>query len=186
MYTQVDPLRSYGGRTDPYIYASDFPLTFSDPLGLFDENEHTYGEIRSWCITPAPGYPAPAGLPDAKASIGAVCSPNSCAAANGANATAPADQAAWRNIVNATGGSDRSGGGRFMCVGTQGCWFVHRCYACRAGQRVLVNRATPLVPSGTTSVAGHGTLYFYQDSLDGWCNSQDRQSGCQSCTTCTH
>jgi len=142
-------------------------------------NECTYGEIRSWAIVSQSNLTAPGGLPSAKASIGSVCSPRNCSCRSGAGATAPGDQAAWRNIVAASGGADLSGGGNFMCVGHQNCWFVHSCYHCENGRRALTRRATNLATSGSTSVTGKGTLYFYNDPLQGWCNAADRRSGCQ-------
>jgi hypothetical protein len=70
-----------------------------------------------------------------------------------------------------------------MCVGTQGCGFVHQCTRCHGTAHETVERTaaggTNLAPTGTTSVAGHGTLYFYSDPLQGWCNTADRQSGCR-------
>jgi hypothetical protein len=143
-------------------------------------NECTYGEIRSWAITSMSDHSAPAGLADAKASIGAACARNPCNCVDGSNATAPGDQAAWSNIVAASGGTDHSGGGNFMCVGHQNCWFVHRCYHCENGHRALTDRDSNLATSGSTAVTGHGTLYFYNDALQGWCNSTDRRSGCRT------
>jgi hypothetical protein len=144
---------------------------------LLDANTWTYGEIRSWSIGPPPGYAPPPGLGDAKASIGAACSLNGvCADKDGSSATAPADRAAWRNIVDASG-TDRSGGGNFMCVGTQECWFVTQCYECVKGKTTKVKRSVPLQLSGTVGVGGN-TLYFYKDPLRGWCNEKDYKSGC--------
>jgi hypothetical protein len=143
-------------------------------------DECTYGEISSWAIISSRDFSPPAGLADAKASIGAVCVRNPCLCIDGSRATAPADRAAWQNIVNATGGTDQTGGGNFMCVGTENCWFVRSCYRCINGRRTLVNRTNNLTTSGTTAVTGKGTLYFYNDPLRGWCNREDYRSGCRS------
>lgn len=149
-------------------------------LRIQASNNCTYGEIRSWAVTGPPAYAAPAGLADAKASIGAVCARgNPCSCVDGSTATAPADQAAWRNIVAANGGADQTGGGNFMCVGSQNCWFVHSCYSCAGGRRTQGARAANLATSGTCSV-GANTLYFYDDPLRGWCNNADYRSGCRA------
>lgn len=138
----------------------------------------TYGEIRQWAIRSLTDFSAPAGLADAKASIAAVCARgNRCASVDGARAVAPGDRAAWDNIVNANGGTDRSGGGNFMCVGTENCWFVHSCYRCSGGARRLMRRDRPLQSTGRVIVNGH-TLYFYNDPLLGWCSRDDYRSGC--------
>jgi uncharacterized protein DUF4157 len=145
-------------------------------------DEYTFGEIGSWGVVSLTDFSAPAGLADAKASIGAVCRPNTCRHVSGAAATAPGDQHSWQNIVAANGGSDQSGGGTLMCVGTQQCGFVHQCTRCNGTNRETVERTAAgganLSATGTVNVAGHGTLYFYSDPLQGWCNSADRQSGC--------
>jgi hypothetical protein len=140
-------------------------------------NQCTYGEIRSWAITSQTDFAPPAGLADAKASIGVVCRRNPCHCVDGSTAAAPADQAAWRNIVNANGGADRTGGGNFMCVGHQNCWFVHSCYSCVNGRRTRVARPNNLATSGTCAVGGN-TLYFYNDALRGWCTRADYRTGC--------
>jgi hypothetical protein len=126
-----------------------------------------------------PGYPAPAGLGDAKASIGAACTLNGggCHAVNGSLFNDPISKAAWNNIVNATG-TDKSGGGNYMCVDTQSCGIVHQCTKCMNGKPTLGNRPQPLKPSGTVTVQGH-TLYFYSDPLLGWCNAKDKNSACK-------
>jgi RHS repeat-associated protein len=174
-FLSEDPIR-FGGGVDFYRYAFNNSVNFEDPFGL-DANTWTYGEIRSYAIGPPPGYAPPQGLGDAKASIGAVCSLNGiCADVDGSRATAVADQAAWRNVT-AAAGTDRSGGGNFMCVGTQNCWFVTKCYQCVNGAPTKVNRTAPLQPSGTVGVGGH-TLYFYSDPLRGWCNENDYRLGC--------
>jgi hypothetical protein len=142
--------------------------------------ECAYGEIRSWAVQ-GPNNNAPNGLADAVASIGAVCSDANCSCSRPGNQPAPADQAAWNNIRNATGGNDQSNGGNFMCVGTENCWFVDRCYECEEdGGRHLVNRADALQSVGTVNVDGGGTLYFYDDDLQGWCNREDYNAGCSA------
>jgi hypothetical protein len=90
---------------------------------------------------------------------------------DGSSATDAISQAAWNNIANAAG-TDQSGGANFMCVGSQGCWFVHRCYKCVDSKRVLTDRAKPLPASGTVT-AGQHTIYFYKDPLQGWCSAAD-------------
>jgi Domain of unknown function (DUF4157) len=143
-----------------------------------DADTCTYGEIRSWAVAGADDH-APAGLADAKESISAACSHgNACNCVDGSAATAPKDQHAWRNITNANGGADQSGGGNFMCVGSENCWFVHTCTACdgHGGSRRQA-RASNLATSGTTTVNGH-TLYFYDDPMRGWCNHNDFVHGC--------
>jgi RHS repeat-associated protein len=175
-YIESDPSGLQGG-TNTYEYALENPLLRFDFYGL-DANTATYGEISSWAITNQHDFTPPPGLPDAKSSIGAVCNGSNCNNVDGSNATAPGDQAAWSNIVNANGGSDQSGGGNFMCVGSQDCWFVHMYYTCKNNQKVLVPRTTPLQPSGQVNVGNH-TIYFYSDRLKGWDNSQDSNTACK-------
>jgi RHS repeat-associated protein len=173
-----DPIGLAGGL-NLRAYSSNDPLNRMDPLGLQgigNANTWTYGEIRQYAITSARNYRPPSGLGDAKASIGQVCMKNSCQATDGSAATAPADQAAWTNITQASG-VDRSGGGNFMCVGTQRCWFVTRCYACVGNRKTLVPRTSALTPSGRVTLGGN-TIYFYNDPLMGWCNAADKNSGC--------
>jgi Domain of unknown function (DUF4157) len=164
-------------------------LHLSQDILQASPNTCTYGEIRSWAITSQSDFSAPGGLANAKASIGAVCSRNPCSCVDGSTATAPGDRAAWRNIVAARGGSDRSGGGNYMCVGSNRCRFVHSCYSCvtenGTQRRSLTRRASPLSTSGTTTVTGKGTLYFYNDPLSGWCNREDYRSGCQGTSGAT-
>ncbi|HEV2247640.1 MAG TPA: RHS repeat-associated core domain-containing protein [Terriglobia bacterium] len=175
-FLSEDPIKFVAG-INFYSYAFNNAPNRQDAYGL-DANNWTYGEIRSWAVGPAPGFAPPQGLGDAKASIAAACALNGggCADVNGATATDAADQAAWRNITQANG-TDRSGGGNFMCVGTQGCWFVHKCYECSKGKKILVDRPAALKPSGTVNVGAH-TLYFYNDSLQGWCNEKDKNCRC--------
>jgi RHS repeat-associated protein len=167
--------------TNFYRYVFNDPNILMDPLGLQagNANTWTYGEIGSWAWLPSPGYPAPAGLGDAKASIDAACTLNGggCNAKDGSGATDPISRAAWNNILNANG-KDLSGGGNFMCVGGEGCWFVHGCYECLNGKKTFVERPKRLQPSGTVKVGAH-TLFFYEDSLQGWCNEADRKSQCK-------
>jgi hypothetical protein len=163
------------GRPSPVA----FRVHACNPLIQRSANTCTYGEIRQWAVKSMSDHDPPAGLGDAKASIGAACTSRNCSCYSGAGATAPADQAAWRNIVAASG-TDRSGGGRFMCVGSQNCWFVDQCYHCVDGNRRLTNRQAALVPVGRTTVTGKGTLYFYNVPHQGWCNREDWRSGCRS------
>lgn len=141
-------------------------------------NTCTYGEIREWAITSLSNFAAPAGLGEAKASIGSVCTSANCNCVDGSTATAAGDQHAWTNIVAASG-ADASGGGTLMCVGTQQCGFVHQCTQCVGTTPTTVERGTNLATTGTTTVAGKGTLYFYSDPLQGWCNAADRRTACR-------
>jgi RHS repeat-associated protein len=183
-FLSEDPSR-FNTDFDFYRYVFDNPVDFGDPLGLQgstggNANTWTAGEIGSWTIGPAPNYLPPPNLGDAKTSIGAACALNGdmCNSVDWSNSTNPADQAAWNNIVNANG-ADRSGGGNFMCVNGQGCWFVHRCFKCVDGKQTPTERPKPLAPSGSLSVGGKGTIYFYKDPLKGWCNAADYKSACK-------
>ncbi|MFZ1082876.1 MAG: RHS repeat-associated core domain-containing protein [Candidatus Kryptoniota bacterium] len=164
-----DPIGFSASGTNLYNYVLSDPINNNDPTGL-DANTWTYGEVRQWAnISPTNYDPAP-GLADAKASIAAVCarSVGGCNSAQPGPHAAPGDEHAWQNIVNATGGTDRSGGGNFMCVGSQGCWFVHRC---RNKNGKMVDRKSCLTTSGTADLNGH-TIYFYNDPLLGNCPDQ--------------
>jgi len=173
-----------GDGPNLYSYVSSSPIKLIDPLGLQSIGDvWVYGEIRQYAINSFKDLGAPSGLADAKASIIAACkaSGGDCNDKQRPNGTENKyDTAAWENIKNATDGKDQSGGGNFMCVGTQNCWFVTKCYKCVGGAKVRVSRPTPLTPSGTVRV-GRGTVYFYKDPLQGWCNAEDRKSGCKSC-----
>jgi hypothetical protein len=174
-----------GGEYRPHtregtrLLAHELTHTVQAPPGHIQRQQCAYGEIRSWAIVSQSDLSAPAGLGDAVASLEASCARGQpCSCIDGAGATAPGDQAAWQNI-NAATGTDLSGGGEYMCVGTQGCEVVRRCYQCNGTRRERVNRATPLAPVGQATVAGKGTLYFYTDPLQGWCNAADRRSACR-------
>jgi RHS repeat-associated protein len=180
-YIEADPVGIKNGRNHLYIYALNNTISLFDEMGL-DANTWTYGEIRAWAIYSSTDFSSPAGLADAKASIAAVCGRgNPCNSVDGTYATTPEDRAAWNNIVNATGGEDQSNGGSLMCVGTENCWFVHRCYKCCGGKKTLIDRGNNLQSCGTTIVLSTrgGTLYFYNDPLQGWCSVSDYNSGCQ-------
>ncbi|MBI3755913.1 MAG: hypothetical protein HY265_07120, partial [Deltaproteobacteria bacterium] len=179
-FVSSDPIGMTGGP-NVYVYVNSNAPNRIDPSGL-DANTLTYGEIRAWAIMSLTNFASPAGLADARASIAAACGRgNACNSVDGSTATASGDQAAWNNITNATGGTDRSGGGNFMCVGSQDCWFVHKCYKCCGGQKTLSTRSSNLTPCGTVTVSSSqgGTLYFYNDSLRGWCTAADYNSGCR-------
>jgi len=154
-------------------------MRWIDRFGL-DPNTVTFGEIREYAITSISDFTAPAGLADARESIGIACERNSCEDVDGAtHATEPGDQAAWQNILNANGGANQTGGGNFMCVGDEeSCWFVHSCYTCNNGSRALVPRQTPLQQSGTLNVNGLN-IYFYSDTLRGWDNRANYNSACR-------
>jgi RHS repeat-associated protein len=179
-FTSEDP-NSLRADTNFHRYVYTNPVVLEDPLGFQagNANTRTYGEIGRWSWLPAPGYPAPPGLADAKASIEAACTLNGggCNAVDGSGASNPISRAAWNNIVNANG-KDESGGGNYMCVGGQGCWFVLGCWECMKGTKIFANRPKKLEPSGSVEVGGH-TVYFYKDPLQGWCNEADRNSGCK-------
>lgn len=161
------------------LLAHELTHTVQAAPGLIHRQRCAYGEIREWAIVSQRDHTAPGGLGDAVASLEASCARGEpCRCVDGSSATAPGDQAAWRNITSSTG-TDCSAGGEYMCVGTQQCTVVQRCYQCDGNRRRLVNRPTPLEPVGQTSVTGKGTLYFYTDPLQGWCNAADRRSACQ-------
>jgi len=178
-YLRPDPVGLNGG-VNSFVYANLNPIIFSDFRGL-DADKWTFGEIGECAITSLRNFTAPPGLADAKASINACCTRNGgdCSSKDGSTATEPGDRAAWNNIVNATGGTDRSGGGNYMCVNTQRCKIVTKCYECCGNQKRLRKRETPLQPTGTLSVGGC-TLYIYDDPLKGWCTRQDYISRCRS------
>jgi RHS repeat-associated protein len=178
-YLMPDPMPFLGVDPSIYGYAQNRPILFTDRLGLQTGQEYAFGEIREWCG----GRTAPAGLPDAVASMGAICRSNTCAHMSGANSAPGPDQNAWNNIVNATGGTDQHGSANFMCVDFPAqCWVVDRCDRCTNGQQTRVNRTTALTATSTVTVGIH-TLYFYTDDLQGWCNQTDYRNGCH-CPTC--
>ncbi len=135
-YIEADPIGLKGGP-NVYIYANDNSINWNNVSGL-DANTWTYGEIGSWAIKSYKDPSAPAGLADAKASLAAVCSRgNSCNSVDGSTATNPFDKAAWKNIVNASGGTDKSGGANYFNVGTNGLFMTH-CFKCSCGKKTSV------------------------------------------------
>lgn len=77
-FLSEDP-KTFRADINFYRYAFSSPVDLGDPLGLQgggNANTWTFGEIGSWAWLPAPGYPAPTGLGDAKASIGPACALN--------------------------------------------------------------------------------------------------------------
>jgi RHS repeat-associated protein len=179
------------GGVNLYEYAGSAPAGATDEHGTFAHGAQsaTWGEIGSWAYL-CPGgkftQGIPAGLADAEASIASLITRN-----RGVNFKPPPppppkgkfslNWAAWQNIVAAGGGKDETGGGNFMCVGSQRCYFVHSCYCCVKGVRKLVSRPKPLPPSGIVTVDGclGGTLYFYKDPLQIWCNRKAYLHGCR-------
>ncbi len=186
---QRDPI-GYAGGVNFYEYVGSAPAMATNELGIFAHNAQTatWGEIGSWAYL-CPGgkltLGIPAGLAEAEASIASLITRN-----RGVNFKPPPppppkgkfslNWAAWQNIVAAGGGKDQTGGGNDMCVGSQHCWFVHKCYCCTQGARKLAARRKPLPPSGTVVVQGcnGGTLYFYSDPPQGWCDRKDYIHGC--------
>ena len=188
-WLQREPI-GYAGGVNLYEYVGSAPAMATDEHGTFAHNAQTatWGEIGSWAyLCPGgkftPGIPA--GLADAETSIAGLITRN-----RGVNFKPPPppppkgkfslNWAAWQNIVAAGGGKDQTGGGNDMCVGSQHCWFVHKYYCCAQGAKKLVARRKPLTPSGTLVVQGcnGGTLYFYSDPLQGWCDRKDYIHGC--------
>lgn len=179
-YLEADPIGIKGGL-NLYIYANNNTLSRVDLCGLADANTYTYGEIRAWAVTCSPSdLSSPKGLADAKASIGAACSRgNVCNSVDGSTATGKVDQAAWKNIVNATGGTDLSGGGNYMC--TDHSCFITDCYKCCNGKKTRVKRNKPLQTTGSVTVSScrGGTVYFYNDPNQFWCSREDYLKGCK-------
>ena len=134
-----------------------------------------YGEIRAFAIKSPSDYSVPTGLADAITSLYAACqrNPNNdpCACVDGSQATATADKAAWRNILNNLNGLDRSNNAAYICVGTQGCRVVNKCLATPgSGYEAWVQRKYQLptvaqTPIGTQNVlpGQAGTVYYYVD-----------------------
>lgn len=118
-----------------YAYVGNNPVIYFDPDGMQQQNDNTatYGEAGAYAVMHV-GVPqdlsAPPGLADLKASIGTVCKRNACKPKQPGRNANPINQAAFDNIVNANGGTDLTGGGNFMCVGSQGCYFVHQFMTC--------------------------------------------------------
>src|SRR5439155_5458106 len=162
-----------------YAYAENNSVSFVDPFGMQVEDEKncwTYGEIRQWAIYSFRNLTTiPMGLADAKESIYASCSnqrkickvKNPCACRKPGPKENKYNLAAWRNIMRATGGTDKSNSGNFMCVGSEKCWFVHSCCCCEVDQQgkktpKLKKRDNPLKAVGTVIIitaSGKHTLY---------------------------
>ncbi len=170
-YLRVDPERIDGG-VNYFIYSKNNPTKFLDSTGQY-ANTCTFGEIRSWI-----GRSEPAGLSDAKASLAACCSRKPCTGIDGSNSTG-LDLIVWNIIVATAIGTDRSDGGKEVCVGhpTRGCPQVENCLRCCNGRVQWVPRDTPLQTTGTVVVAGGGTVYFYYDPDDWWCSRADYNIG---------
>jgi RHS repeat-associated protein len=166
-----------------YGYAQHSPLQLLDRLGLQTTNaEYAYGEIREYCINRSDRSVPPDGIADAVASVGAACSASPCLSKDGSHSKGD-NRIAWNNIQNATGGVDRTGGGTFMCVGSENCWWVHGCKGCEKNSPKEKDRPTPLAPSGTVTVGGN-TVYFYKVPDQGWCSPGEKNSGCKPKRNC--
>jgi len=183
-FLSEDPI-DFDGGMNFYVYVGNNPVIYFDPDGMQQQganpNTFTYGEAGSFAVInagPPQNLSAPAGLGDLKASIGAVCNKKNCVYSQPPPGANPIDTAAWNNISSASGGTDLSGGGNFMCVGSQGCWFVHSDFTCVNCQPKKVPRPTPLAPSGTVTLNGN-SVYFYKDPLQGWDCKKNRDSGCK-------
>jgi RHS repeat-associated protein len=188
-YVEADPIGLNGGR-NIYGYSWQNPINLYDFGGL-DANTIAYGEIRQFAIMNQHNFSSPAGLADAKASLYAACSrggPRSCSPLDGSiTATEAGDIAAWINIVNASGGTDRSGGGNIVCIVEFGknttCKRVHKCTCCCDGVSTEREREAPLNPVGSVKVYSlqGGTIYFYDDPLNGWCSKSDQERCRKKC-----
>jgi RHS repeat-associated protein len=165
------PIGFAASETNLYNYVLSDPVNNNDPTGL-DGNNWVWGEIGPYINISQRNLNPNPGLADAKASIIAACSRNPYGCYNkptpGPNA-ARGDRAAWQNIVNATGGTDRSGGGNYICVGSQECSVVHECNNSRGE---TVERPCRLQPTGTVTIGGI-TIYFYSDPHYQYCPDQD-------------
>jgi RHS repeat-associated protein len=193
-FLSEDPLGFSGDDENLYAYVGNDPTDLVDPLGLQSStprpapsggkaDDWTYGEIGQFGIHSLNDFSSPAGLADAKASIAGACSRQGgrCNAGR-SRPHRPGDIAAWNNIVNATGGTDLSGGGELMCVNTQDCYFVHTCNTCQNNKRKTIERATPLTTTGIVIIGeppNQGILYFYHDPLQGWDTTANRASACR-------
>jgi RHS repeat-associated protein len=181
-FLSEDPI-DFSGGINFYAYVGNNPLVYVDPDGTEqdDASRATYAEAGSFAVNhlgPPQDLSAPAGLADLKASVGAVCQRNHCEHSQPGPHDRPGNIAAWNNILNANGGQDRTGGGNFMCVGQQGCWWVHAVFTCVNCHPKKVPRPTPLAPSGSVTLNGN-TVYFYKDPLQGWDCEKNRNSGCK-------
>lgn len=179
-----------GGEDEPSIDE------FEEEVTSCTKAQVAYGEIRSFAIKSQYDFSAPSGLADAIASIFATCqrnpnsSPNSCVCADGSSASAPADQAAWNNILNNLNGIDRSNNAAYFCVGTQNCAIVNKCTA-RPGSGFAesVSRKFPLptvaqTPIGTQNlISGQtGSIFYYTDPANGNCQIFRSIQVCESIT----
>lgn len=159
------------------------PEVDRSPKNSIASSSLAYGEVGgfSWRRR---DYGPSNNLADAVASIAASCARNkaiggTCESKNVSGSTDPLISAAWKNIRNAVGGTDRTGGGNLMCVKNQQCVQVHSAYTYKNGKKVLVPRPQPLKPSGTVEITGSGsgnvTLYFYKMPYQGWLKERDLQ-----------
>lgn|GEM_PF-3164701 len=144
-----------------------------NPLNL---SRIAYGEFRSHAWRR--DGKVPRGLADAVLSAGMAClRGNPCSPVDGSAATENNDKIAWETIRNATGGTDRSGGGDLMCVGNQMCRYVHSAFTWVGRQKTLVSRDEPLQTTGRVTISnaqrGSLTLYFYKLPFRGWLRRED-------------
>lgn len=145
------------------------------PLNSVAISRIAYGEFRSHARTSANA--SPGNLADAVTSVAAVCGRgNKCASVDGSGATGH-DGHAWRNIRQAVGGRDLTGGGDLMCVGNGTCELVHSAYTWVNGRKTLVKRPRPLPLTGKVTIRGSArgdlTLHFYKLPYKGWLTRRD-------------
>ena len=174
---QYDP----GSKAGKHLLAHELTHTVQQGQGINRMIQRTscaFGEIEQWAIRSYTDTRPPAGLGDAVASVNAVCGRGQdCNCVNLPEGADEIRTAAWNNI-QAARGTDQSDGADYMCVGTTQCDIVNKCTECNGtGGTRKVDRSSPLAQHASYTFNGH-TLYFYEDSLRGWCNRDDYRNGC--------